>query len=207
MPLHDPNFPSEMRNIPYSEIIGGPLNAAVDANTRASEVAADFIMNVAFQESDDFSVFSDAKEPVYVTFNYHKQTVDDSGETSRDEFELKVPLLLLLHVPYFEVENVTIDFNVKLNSVRKRGIEETGNVGGGLSLAWFTVGGSYQRTDKRSQKIQRTYDQSVHVEAGSIEPPAGVTRILDVLEQTITETGGSGTQTTNNTTTSGTNNG
>jgi hypothetical protein len=180
-----------MGNIPYAEIIGAPLNAAVDANAQASETAKEFILNVAFEEGSGFAVFDDAKEPVYVTFNYRKQTTDDTGSPTTEEFELKVPLLMLLHVPYFEVNNVTIDFNVKLNSVRKRAITDSGGVGGGLRIPLFTVAGGYQRTDKRSQKIERTYDQSVHVEAGSIEPPKGVTRILDVLEQTITETSGS----------------
>ena len=196
MSLQEPNFPTEMGNIPYDEIIGAPLNAAVDANTRASETAADFILNVAFEESDDFSIFDDnAREPVTVTFNYHKNAVDADGNATKEEFEMSVPLLLLLHVPYFEIENVTIDFNVKLHSVRKRQIETDGGIGGGGglfgALGFFNVSGSYQKTDKRGQEIERTYDQSVHVEAGSIEPPTGVTRILDVLEQTITEEGGS----------------
>lgn len=204
MGLKEPNFPSEMGNIPYDEIIGGPLTAAVDANTEASRNAADFIQNVAFTESQDFASFSDAKEPRYVTFNYKKDTLDENGNRTEEEFELRVPLLLLLHVPYFEIENVTIDFNVKLNSVRKRAISEEASVsadasyGLGGPFASFSVSGSYQRTDKRSQKIQRTYDQTVHVEAGSIEPPEGVSRILGVLEQTITEDGGSGGQNNNN---------
>lgn len=200
MALQEPNFPTEMGNIPYDEIIGAPLNAAVDANTRASETAADFIQDVAFEPSDGFSVFSDGRKPRYVTFNYKKDTVDDSGNVSEEEFELRIPLLLLLHVPYFEVETVTIDFNVKLNSVRKRAIEEDGGGGAtlGAGLPFFTVSGSYKRTDKRSQTVERTYDQSVHVEAGSIEPPEGVTRLLDVLEQTITEDTGNGGQNGNN---------
>lgn len=200
MGLKEPNFPSEMGNIPYDEIIGGPLTAAVDANTEASRNAADFIQNVAFEEESDFGSFSNAKVPRYVTFNYTKDRIDESGNRTEENFELRVPLLLLLHVPYFEIENVTIDFNVKLNSVRKRAIAEEASVeaeasyGLGGPFASFSVSGSYQRSDKRSQKIQRTYDQQVHVEAGSIEPPDGVTRILDVLEQTITETGESDAQ-------------
>lgn len=204
MGLKEPNFPSEMGNIPYDEIIGGPLTAAVDANTEASRNAADFIQNVAFKESSDFASFSDAKEPRYVTFNYKKDTLDGSGNRTEEEFELRVPLLLLLHVPYFEIENVTIDFNVKLNSVRKRAISEEASVdteasyGLGGPFASFSVSGSYKRTDKRSQQVERTYDQQVHVEAGSIEPPEGVSRILDVLEQTITEKGGNDGQNSNN---------
>jgi hypothetical protein len=197
MSLQEPNFPSEMSSIPYDEIIGAPLTAAVNANTEASRAAADFIRDVAFQENQGFS-FSNARTPRYVTFNYSKTVTDENGNSSEEEFELEIPLLLLLHVPYFEVENVTIDFNVKLNSVRKRMISEDGggSLGLGGGIPWFSVSGSYQRTDKRSQTVERTYDQSVHVQAGSIEPPEGVTRLLDVLEETITED--DGTSNTNN---------
>lgn len=203
MSLQEPNFPSEMGNIPYDEIIGGPLNAAVTANAEASRTAANFIRDVAFEQNDTFS-FSNARTPRYVTFNYSKTVTDENGNNTEEEFQLEIPFLLLLHVPYFEVERVTVDFNVKLNSVRKRMISEDG--GGGLdfggSIPWFSANASYQRTDKRSQTVERTYDQTVHVEAGSIEPPEGVTRLLDVLEETITEQG-SGAGNSNN----GSNNG
>jgi len=183
----DADFPDELGNIPYSKIIGGPLNAAVEANAEASQTAADFIQDVGFTDGDGTGPFDDEREPVYVTFHYTKETRADEGGFSEEKFEMKVPLLLLLHIPYFEVETVTVDFNVKLNSVEKKSTEQDIGVGGGFAGGGFFVRGSYQRTDKHDQKVQRSYDQSVHVEAGSIEPPAGVTRVFDVLEQTITE--------------------
>lgn len=181
------DFPDEMGNIPYSRIIGGPLSAAVEANAEASETAADFIRDVGFTDTDSFNFFSDQKEPVYVTFHYIKEVQTEDGSVEEREFEMRVPLLLLLHIPYFEVDLVTIDFNVKLNSIEQRSREfETGG-GAGVVGSLFGASLSAQYSSKRAEKVERTYDQSVHVEAGSIEPPEGVTRVFDVLEQTITE--------------------
>lgn len=194
--MPNPNFPGELGSIPYETIIGGPLNAAVSANADASMTAAKFIQDVGFQESDDG--WEADRKPVYVTFSYKKSVIDDtSGEETTKEFEMQVPLLLLVHVPYFEVSKVTIDFNVKLNSVQSYSTSSQFDIDSTVKgkQGWFTgnvkwkVSASYQKKKSREQTVERTYDQNVHVEAQSIEPPTGVTRVFDVLEETITENG------------------
>lgn len=198
--MPNPNFPGELGSIPYSSIIGGPLNAAVEANADASMTAAKFIQDVGFQEAEDD--WEATRRPVYVTFSYKKKVIDEeSGEETTKEFEMKVPLLLLVNIPYFEVSNVTIDFNVKLNSVQTFESSSQFDVESEVKgkQGWFTgnvkwkVNASYQKQKSQSQKIERTYDQRVHVEAESVEPPTGVTRVFDVLEETISETASTGT--------------
>jgi len=193
--MPNPNFPGELGSIPYETIIGGPLNAAVEANADASMTAAKFIQDVGFQEADDD--WESERRPVYVTFSYKKKVVDEtSGAETTKEFEMRVPLLLLVNIPYFEVSKVTVDFNVKLHSVQTYATSSKFNVDSEVrgKQGWFTgnvkwkVSASYQKQKNQSQKIERTYDQSVHVEAESVEPPTGVTRVFDVLEETITET-------------------
>jgi hypothetical protein len=192
--MPNPNFPGELGSIPYSTIIGSPLNAAVEANADASMTAAKFIQDVGFQESPD--TWTSSQKPVYVTFSYKKQVIDETtGEETTKEFEMRVPLLLLVNIPYFEVSQVTIDFHVKLNSVQafetssQFDIESTvkGKQGWLTGNVKWKVSTSYQKQKSRSQKVERTYDQSVHVEAESVEPPSGTTRVFDVLEETITE--------------------
>jgi hypothetical protein len=193
--MPNPNFPGELGSIPYETIIGGPLNAAVEANADASMTAAKFIQDVGFQEAEDD--WESERRPVYVTFSYKKKVVDEtSGAETTKEFEMRVPLLLLVNIPYFEVSKVTVDFNVKLQSVQTYATSSKFDIDSEVKgkQGWFTgnvkwkVSASYQRQKSQSQKIERTYDQSVHVEAESVEPPTGVTRVFDVLEETITET-------------------
>ncbi|MFC6989814.1 DUF2589 domain-containing protein [Haloplanus sp. GCM10025708] len=198
MPPQNPNFPGELGSIPYSQIIGGPLNAAVEANAQASETAAKFIQDVGFQKDNSMS---SGEKPVYVEFHYKKQVMDESsGQTTEKEFSLQVPFLLLVNVPYFEVSNVTIDFHVRLNSVEKYATSSKFNVESEVKgkQGWFTgnvkwrVSASYQRQKSQSQKIERTYDQNVHVVAEGVGPPKGVDTLFKVLEETITETPANG---------------
>lgn len=188
--MPNPNFPAELGNIPYESVIGGPLNAAVEANARASMTAAQFIRTVGFTTDD-----SGNEVPVMVEFNYEKQVIDANGNETTERFNMTVPLLLLTHVPYFEVDNVTIDFHAKLNSLQKYATSSEFAVDSSIKgkQGWltghvkFSVNVSYQRQSHRQQQIERTYDQQVHVEAGSIESPEGVKKLLGVLEETITE--------------------
>jgi len=189
--MPNPNFPAELGNIPYQSIIGGPLTAAVKANTDASEAAAQFIKEVGFTEDENGE-----KSPRMVEFSYEKEVIDEeSGESTLKSHTITIPFLLLTNVPYFEVEQVTVDFNVKLNSIQtyeasdefNLDVENKGKQGWFTGRTEWSVNSSYQRKTSRSQEVERTYDQQVHVEAGSVEAPEGVKKLLGVLEQTIVE--------------------
>ncbi|MFB6162575.1 MAG: DUF2589 domain-containing protein [Halococcoides sp.] len=191
--MPNPNFPAELGSLPYESIIGGPLDAAVEANARASMTAAKFIQDVGFEEANNWN---SGRKPVYVEFSYKKDVLDETtGEKTTKELKLRVPLLLLINIPYFEVSNVTIDFNVTLKSVQTYTTSSQFNVESTVKgkQGWLTgnvkwkVSASYQKKTSRSKSVQRSYDQTVHVEAKSVEPPSGVTRVFDILEQTITE--------------------
>lgn len=192
--MPNPDFAAELGSIPYEEVIGTPLRAAVEANAKASMTAAEFIRSVGFTEPTVGQA-----EPVTVEFGYEKRTVDDNDNETTEQRSLSVPLLLLLNVPYFEVSDVTIDFNVRLNSVESYeqsnefefGYERTSQASADLGFLQgktkSEVSVSYQRSSSRGQEIERTYDQSVHVKAESVEPPEGVNRLMGALEQTIAD--------------------
>jgi hypothetical protein len=188
--MADPNFPAETGQHSVRNRHRGPLNAAVTANANASQTAAQFIREVGFTTDEDGN-----SAPVMIDFSYEKRTVAEDGAESSRQFKLSVPLLLLLHVPYFEVNTMTIDFNVKLNSVQTYQVNDQFAVDASLQAkhGWltghvkFSVNTSYQRQSQRGEKVERSYDQRVHVAAGSVEPPEGVKKLLGVLEETITE--------------------
>lgn len=193
--MPNPDFTAELATIPYEHVIGEPLRAAVEANASASQTAAEYIMKLGFTDP----IVGD-QEPVMVDFSYTKQVIDEvSGEEVSEEHVMSVPLLLLLHIPYFEVETVTIDFNVKLNSVESYGrssqfeIDYSSEKEGGVNLGFVngktksSVNIGYQFSTRRGKEVKRSYDQRVHVEAGSIEPPEGATRVLTALETAITD--------------------
>jgi len=114
--------------------------------------------------------------------------------TQIQENKLEVPILTMLPIPYIRIEDVTIDFNAKINSVEYQKIDTSLKITAGLEAqanwgwgsAKLNVSVSYQRTSQEGNSVDRTYSMNVHIKAVQDEMPAGMQKILDILESNIT---------------------
>jgi len=108
--------------------------------------------------------------------------------------ELSVPILTMLPIPYIRVDMVTIDFNAKINSVEYQKTDTNLKVDAALEAkagwlwgsAKLNVSTSFQRTTQQGSTVDRTYSLSVHVKAVQDEMPAGMEKLLGILEGAIT---------------------
>jgi hypothetical protein len=109
------------------------------------------------------------------------------------EMKLEVPLLSMLPIPYLRIEDVTIDFNAKINSVEYQRVDTSLKVdaafesqaGGRWGSAKLSVAASYQRTTQQGSQVDRTYSLAVHIKAVQDEMPAGMEKVLGILENAI----------------------
>lgn len=112
-----------------------------------------------------------------------------------DEMKLEVPILTMLPIPFIRVELTTIDFNAKINSVEYRKTDSTMKVDGELEAkagwlwgsAKLKVSTSYQRSTSQGSNVERTYSLAIHVKAVQDEMPAGMEKLLGILENAIRE--------------------
>jgi hypothetical protein len=175
----------ELATLDFANLIGGPLNAVVEAQAKAALTTVNFIKEVAFDPEGK------ARQ---VSFSYVRRDTD--GKTR--EYNLQVPFLTMLPIPYIAVKKATIDFNAKITSTTQADSSESlktdTNAGAGGSW-WFAKAKletkvAYQKTTSSSVKEERTYDLHINVEACNDEMPAGTERLLTILEQSIGENKG-----------------
>lgn len=110
------------------------------------------------------------------------------------QMELRVPILTMLPIPYIRIEEMSLNFNVKINSMETYNVSDQLSVGGTLEAnqGWGTgsvklkVSSSYKRTTAAGRSVERTYDMAVHVRAVQDETPGGLETILGILEQAVT---------------------
>ena len=57
-----------------------------------------------------------------------------------------------------------------------------------LGSAKLKVSTSFQRTTQQGNSVDRTYSMAVHIKAVQDEMPAGMERVLGILEGAITST-------------------
>lgn len=109
------------------------------------------------------------------------------------DMKLEVPILTMLPIPFIRIDETTLDFNVKINSMEYRQVDDSFKInasteakGGFLyASAKLNVSTSYQRNTTQGEKVDRTYSMNVHVRAVQEEMPAGLEKVLGILEDAI----------------------
>jgi hypothetical protein len=175
-----PSLTSELNNIDFAKMIGGPLQAAVDAQVASSLATVQFIKEVGFAPAN-----GGKPELVMVEFSHKRKDVDADGKDVEKDVSLRVPLLAMLPIPSLRIEHVIIDFNVKLNSVEST--TASSELGGGVEGkgGWgpvsFKVTASYQRKTATNVEVKKEYALNVNVKAVQDEIPAGLEKCLNII--------------------------
>ncbi len=110
--------------------------------------------------------------------------------------KLEVPILTMLPIPFIRIDLTTIDFNAKINSVEYEKTDTSLKIDAKLEAkagwlwgsAKLNVSTSFQKTTQQGNTVDRTYSMSVHIKAVQDEMPAGMERLLGILESAITST-------------------
>jgi hypothetical protein len=188
------NLVSELNNIDFSKLIGGPLQAAVRAQGDSAMTTVNFIKEVGFKPS---AANDGTLDVVYVDFYYEKDEaekdadgkpkVDSNGNPvmTKSKKLIKVPLISMLPIPSLRIEEMNIDFNVKLNSLETNTTSSQLNIGaevaGKFPSVNFKVTASYQRNSTSGVEVKKEYTMGVKVRATQDELPAGLEKILNLL--------------------------
>jgi hypothetical protein len=191
---------AELRQIPFSQLIGGPMKAAIEAQALAAQSTIEFIQKVGFKATDvqpidmlfeDTAADADAGELRNVTFTYSK--TDATGNPA--SFTLSVPLLAITPIPYLRIDEMTIDFSAKLADAVQRQTENTFNLtaatSGKYSSFWspikleFRVSSTYNSKTTTTAASKREYRLDIHVRAVQDDMPSGLSKVLDILEDAI----------------------
>ena len=204
----------ELSSIDFESMIGGPLIAVVNAQAQAALSSVNFIKSVGFKAGTSGDPEAqDTGEPIYVTFKYPKEVapyqpaveaVPADGDTpavpAKDavpakiqEMKLEVPILTLLPIPFIRIDETTIDFNAKINTMEYKKIDTSFKIDASLEAkarwgwgsAKLKVSTSYQRNTQQGSKVDRTYSMNVHVKAVQDEMPAGMEKVLGILEDAM----------------------
>lgn len=113
------------------------------------------------------------------------------------DMKLEVPILTMVPIPFIRIEETTIDFNAKINSIEETKtdsafkLDVSHDVAGrypplfSAVSARLKVSVAYQKNTSSGAKVDRTYSMAVHIRAKQDEITPGTERILGILEDAI----------------------
>jgi hypothetical protein len=170
----------QFKGLPIGELIANPLIAAAQAQGKLAGITQQFIEEVGLEKDGD------QLKARTVDFNYdaivEKKTGEAGSETTTTTVEprsIKVPLLSIVNTPNLSVKEVTIDFDMKVQSTSMHKDSTDVNV-----TTKASVGSKSENTRSTDNSARYT----VHCQARDDGAPEGLMKVLDILGESIKPT-------------------
>lgn len=193
----------QFSGLPMGALIGGPLQAAAEANQQMAMTQLTFMMNTCFtQDAKDKSKY----DPVMISMTLKRSVVqpgvngaEPTIEQTTTAFELPILTIIPLNSLAVDDVNVTFDMEVKSSFAKDNSTDDKSST---AEKADFTasakigpfhveVHGSVSHDSSSENKSDTHYSQSnsakytVAVHAGQLPLPLGVTTIIDAYAKNV----------------------
>ncbi|WP_207893953.1 DUF2589 domain-containing protein [Tumebacillus sp. BK434] len=178
------------------DLIGAPIKAACDAQVMLAHSTASFIDTVGIERDKDGKTIG----PRQVKFEYKRMaenpaydpSVPSSPRFIQQDVEINVPLLAIVPIPNLGVDtlDVTFDMEVKSAATDKSSLEiQAGaKVSGSFWGVSVEVSGSVTSKSENTRSSDNSARYHVQVHAKDKGTPEGLSRVLDMLHQSIVPT-------------------
>lgn len=183
---------SVINALPLDRMIGGPLQAMVNAQVQASRAYADFLMKVCFQETAGAGDKSATYLSRNIQFDYDETLVDDQGEI-RGVYRktMRIPLIAAITHPNICIEDGSVDFELEVTQAM--GATSQTEAGGGVEakIGWgpFSVSlhGKVSHKAEQTRKTDTRAKYSIHTAIKRQDPPEALCRVIDFLTDAATK--------------------
>lgn len=182
----------QFRGLPMKDLIGGPLQAACDAQVLLAQASTDFIKNVGMvptekgKETDPMAVRT-------VDFSFDRPIQNADGTVSKETVDLQVPLLAIVNTPALSVKEVDVNFTMEVHETTtdksskdmEASMDAEAKYSFGLFSAKVHVHGSVASKSEHTRTTDNSAKYDVKVVARDDGMPEGLRRVLDMLNSAI----------------------
>lgn len=206
------NMAAQFQGLPMGDLIGGPLNAACEAQVKLAQATVDFIRVVGFEKPEGANKDDPwGGKTRTATFRFNRpvqlapavaEQKDSNGtvivqakpaDIKNEEVEIEVPVLAIVKIPSLAIQTVdiTFDMEVKSSESSKESTDASAKAEAEMGFGWGCFKGSVKMSGSVAthKENTRTSDNSakyhVEVHAKDTGMPEGLARVLDILSQSV----------------------
>lgn len=171
MALPVDNQESLLQEIDFNRILGAPLSACVNAQEEAAQATLQYLNEVVFtQAGDDDS----SLEPVTVSFYF-----ESAGQVHR----IVMPLLLIVPVPYLQIDRVDLTFQATVTESRMN--HDTRKLS--LKAKYSAPGDSAEVSKETKADYMNKRCIDINLSVTSADMPMGISKLLEIFNNQLVE--------------------
>lgn len=171
MALPVDNQVSLLQELDFNRILGAPLSACVNAQEEAAQATLQYLNEVVFtQAGDDDS----SLEPVTVSFYF-----ESAGQVHR----IVMPLLLIVPVPYLQIDRVDLTFQATVTESRMN--HDTRKLS--LKAKYSAPGDSAEVSKETKAEYMNKRCIDINLSVTSADMPMGISKLLEIFNNQLVE--------------------
>ena len=182
--LGDGDVVSSFAGLPIESLICGPIIAAAKGQQELTAVYVDGLMKLAYKDGQS------GGETNTLDFNLDRPVQNNDGTVATQQVKISAPLLSLVPVPAFMMDELTVDFNMEVKNSDLSSTETKADVSTTLSYkSWFglstqiTGNVSSDSSHKRETDSSATYQ--IHARAIQQPPSEGMAKLTALFAQAM----------------------
>lgn len=173
----------QFAGLPIESLICKPIVAAARGQQELTAVYIDGIKKLAYKDgkSGDTNI---------IEFNYERPTIKADGGEGKDDYTIKAPLISLVPVPAFTMDELTVDFNMEVKSMEMSEDKTHADVNSTVKYnSWFgldaSITGNVSSDSDHKRQTDSTATYKIHARAVQQPPSEGMAKLTSLLAQAM----------------------
>ncbi len=182
------NVADSFAGLPIESLICAPILAAAKGQQELTAVYLDGIMKLAYKDGKAAEPGKTAKETNSIQLTVQRPVTKEDGTVTTQDVTINAPLLSLVPVPAFTMDELTVDFEMEVKQSDIREDKSKEDISSTLSYkSWFGLNAnitgniSSESTHKRESDNSATY--KIHARAVQQEPSEGMAKLTSLFAQ------------------------
>ncbi|MDD6573008.1 MAG: DUF2589 domain-containing protein [Thermoflexaceae bacterium] len=189
---------NELEGVSY-KIEGGKITETVLTKIPTGDFVVNGVTVKAIQQGSTAEDGSAGSDNASATLKLHVEETQKVIPALYQKMNIEVPILTMMPIPFVKIEHADIDFNVKINSVSTTNTSSSSNskvtnntnasakafFGKFKASTSLSASFSNQKSSSSSEEVKKDYSLNISIHAVQDDMPAGMSRILDILEESI----------------------
>lgn len=185
---------NSFEGLPLETLIGSPFLAAAKAQQELTATYVETVWDLAYgkEQNKNAHKTDDGIQNKVNTLNLtiERPIISENGNVEKKDFTVSAPILSLVPVPAFTMDEVVVDFNMEVKN-SEISTEHTGSgVESSLDYKSFWgvsahIKGSLTADSEHKRETDTSATYKIHARAVQHPPAAGMDKLTDILTQTM----------------------
>lgn len=173
----------EFAGLPLGQLIAQPLVEVAKGQAALCEVYLSYLFRMAYKDSKVNG------ETNLLTFKLNRQIISEDGSTNPDPIEVQAPLLSLVPVPAFIMDEATVRFNMEVQEQtlsKNTGTEEVeSSFGSNFWGCHANITGKVSATQENTRSSDHSAKYEIYARAVQQQPSEGMEKLTSLFASVI----------------------